>query len=186
MNRAAPASCPGPFAYQGGMMPYRWHEPGDGTARLQVWPHRSLPRRGFVWFIGATAALLALPLLALLGSPILWGMLPFVLGAVAAIWWALARSYRSGATQEVLVLTPDLVRLTRLDPGRPARHWQANPYWLRVNLRDDGPVEAYLTLRGGVGDEMREVELGAFLSPEERVVLAAALCAHLAGLRPRG
>ena len=73
-------------------MPYEWLPPRDGETRLHLWPYRSLPRRGFVWFIGGTAALLLLPLIAVLGSPVLWGLLPFLLGAVGAIWWALNRS----------------------------------------------------------------------------------------------
>jgi uncharacterized membrane protein len=51
---------------------------------------------------------------------------------------------------------------------------------VRVTLRDKGgPVEKYLTLRGSD----REVELGAFLSPEERETLHAELTRVLAGLR---
>ena len=57
-------------------MPYEWLPPsGDDIQRLHLWPYRSLPRRGMVWFIGGTAALIGLPLLVLIGSPILWGVL---------------------------------------------------------------------------------------------------------------
>ncbi len=146
-------------------MPYEWQGRADGRI-LRAWPYRSLPRRGFVWFIGVTAALSALPLLALLGNAVLWGLLPFVLMTLAGVWWAISRSYRSGTTLEVLELSPNRLRLTRHDPGRADRVWQANPYWIRAVLRP-GPVESYLVL---VGDHEsgREVELGAFLSPEER------------------
>ena len=54
-------------------MPYEWLPPDDNEYRLHAWPHRSLTQRGFVWFLGTTAALIALPLLAILGSPVLWG-----------------------------------------------------------------------------------------------------------------
>ena len=65
-------------------MPYEWvrriegaaersaapSSSGDETlAELHLWPYRSLPKRGYVWFIGATAAFLFLPLLELLGTP---------------------------------------------------------------------------------------------------------------------
>lgn len=167
-------------------MPYRWHDHAAAPERsgavlheLVLWPHRSLPRRGFVWFIGATAALLALPLLAVVGHAVLWGLLPFALAAVAGLWFAIGRSYRSGETREVLRLGREALDLTRSDPGRPDRRWRANPYWVRVALRADGPVEAYLTLSGGG----REVELGAFLSPEERRALEPELRRRLAGLR---
>ena len=67
----------------------------------------------------------------------------------------------------------------RSDPGRADRIWQANPYWVRVALRPNGPVEDYLVLTDG----RREVELGAFLSPEERVALKDDLERRLGALR---
>ena len=65
-------------------MPYEWQQE-DNRDGMRAWPHRSLPRRGFVWFIGVTAVLLSLPLIAVLGSAILWALLPFMLGAIGAI-----------------------------------------------------------------------------------------------------
>jgi uncharacterized membrane protein len=145
-------------------MPYHWtHD--DRTARLELWPYRSLPKKGFVLFIGATAGFLALPLFAVLGSTVLWALLPFLALAVGAIWWALAHSYRTGEVLERLAITPDSVTLTRHDPKRPNRDWSANPHWVRAELHPKGgPVPNYLTLKGGP----RLVELGAFLTPEER------------------
>jgi len=164
-------------------MPYEWTDTAPDTSgavshRLRLWPHRSLPPRGFAWFIATTAAFLALPALALVGTTILWGLLPFLLLTIWGIWAALRRSYRSGQVMEQLDLNRDLLSLDRHDPGRPSRHWQTNPYWVRVTLRP-GPVEDYLTLSDG----RREIELGAFLTPEERRSLARELQQRLAGLR---
>lgn len=149
-------------------MPYEWLPPsGDDSQRLHLWPYRSLPRRGMVWFIGGTAALIALPLLVLLGSPVLWGLLPFLLLTVWGIWTALNRSFKDGEILEDLRLGRDDISLTRHD-RKGAHHWQANPHWVRVTLhKTGGPVPDYLTLSGNG----REVELGAFLSPEERRAL---------------
>ena len=83
-------------------MPYEWTTPAPDENRLHLWPYRSLPRKGFVWFIGMTATLIALPLLVLVGSPVLWGLLPFLLLTIAGIWWALDRSYRDGEIIEDL------------------------------------------------------------------------------------
>ncbi|WP_236019393.1 DUF2244 domain-containing protein [Fuscibacter oryzae] len=164
-------------------MPYRWLPSENTPERLTIWPYRSLPRRGFVWFIGGTAALLAVPLLAVLGSPILWALLPFLLGTVAAIWLALEKSYRDAEITEVLTLTRDQVTLIRLGPKGKRQDWQANPHWVQVGLYPTGgPVPDYLTLRGNG----REVELGAFLTPEERKVLASELRQHLRATRSPG
>jgi uncharacterized membrane protein len=149
-------------------MPYQWL-PDEGEIRhLHLWPHRSLPRQGFVWFIGGTAALISLPLITMLGSPVLWGLLPFIALAVAGVWWALMRSYRDGQILEDVTLSPAVMRLTRHGPRATRREWEANPYWVQVTLHPTGgPVPNYLTLKGGP----REVEIGAFLSDEERCAL---------------
>lgn len=150
------------------------------AARLRLWPHRSLTAEGFVWFIGGTAALIALPLIAVLGTPVLWGLLPFLVLAVAGIWWALKRNLRDAALTEELTLWRDRIELVRREPGGRLRDWTADPHWVRVELHEaGGPVENYLTLRGGG----REVEIGAFLSPEERLELKDEISSALNAMR---
>jgi uncharacterized membrane protein len=170
-------------------MPYEWttgfEAPEESGAlpfarTLVVRPHRSLGDRGFALFITATACLLALPILALLGTPALWVILVFVLAALAAIWLALRRNQRDLALTETLTLSRDEARLTRRAPDGSEQVWMANPHWVRVILYPtEGPVPDYLTLKGGD----REVELGAFLTPEERRALAGELRTELARLR---
>ncbi len=164
-------------------MPYEWLPPsGDDTQRLHLWPYRSLPRRGMVWFIGTTSALIGLPLIGVFGSPVLWGLLPFLVATIAAIWWALERSFSDGAVLEDLSLSADLVTLTRHGPRGRRQDWQANPYWLRITLHPKGgPVPQYLTLKA----EGREVELGAFLTGAERVALQAQMLQKLQASRAR-
>lgn len=157
------------------------HARGDAPlAKLRIWPHRSLPVEGFVWFIAITAAAIALPMLAVLGSPVLWGILPFALSIIIALWAAFRRNYRDGALTEELALWSDRIELVQNDPYRGVRRWNAHPYWVRPVLHPSGgPVEHYLTLKGGG----REVQLGAFLSPEERIALYGELTQELARLR---
>jgi uncharacterized membrane protein len=147
-------------------MPYEWSSAPD--THLHLWPHGSLRPEGFVWFIGATAVLLAVPLLGLFGTPVMWALLPFLLAALAAIWFAIRRNQRDRAITEDLRITPDRVTLERRGPRGAHAAWEANPHWVQVTLHaTGGPVPNYLTLRGGG----REVELGAFLTEEERVAL---------------
>ncbi|WP_309668029.1 DUF2244 domain-containing protein [Tabrizicola sp.] len=160
-------------------MPYQFLPSQGPETRLRLWPHRSLTRQGFVWFIGATAALIALPLAGLIGNPALWVLLPFLILAVTAVWLALTRNDRDARIVEDLVLTPDLITLTRTS-AKGRQDWQANPYWVRLTLHETGgPVPNYLTLRGND----REVELGAFLSEEERITLRADLATALERVR---
>jgi len=164
MNTGAPVKSGAPF---------HAHIERGTSLRLTAWPYRSLKRRDFVRFMGATCMMLLLPLLALLGKSPLWVMLPFLLGTIALIWWFIERSYRDGTLTEVLEITPDQVTLIRRGPGGATQAWQSNPYWITVTLhKSAGPVPQYLTLRG-VGE--REVELGAFLTEEERVQLVEEL-----------
>lgn len=161
-------------------MPYEWLPTDGSERRLRLWPYRSLSARGFVWFVGGTALLISVPLFAVLGTLILWGLLPFLAAAIAGIWWALARSWRDGELTEVLTLTRDRIALVRRAPDGAEQRWEANPYWVAVRLYPTGSkVPHYLTLKG----EGREVELGAFLSEAERVALANELREALAALR---
>ena len=157
-------------------MPYEWLPSRPGEDHLHVWPHRSLNQRGFVWFVGITAMLIAVPIFAVLGSPVVWALMPFPLVAIWAIWFALRKNGRDRDIIEDLHLSAEAVRLTRHGPNGKRQDWQANPYWLRVTLHPTGgPVPNYLTLKG----EGREVELGAFLSEEERITLEVELLARL-------
>ncbi len=165
-RRSGIAAIPTYFAF----MPYEWTTPApDGTTHeLCLWPYRSLLQKDFVLFFGSTALIVGLPLIVLLGSPVLWGILPFFGLMLWGLWFALRHSYRSGSTLETLTLTKDTVKLTRQDPGKPAKMWETNIYWASVDFHlNDGPVEYYLTLGGGD----RTVEIGAFLSVEERKAL---------------
>lgn len=150
-------------------MPYHWSRPLPAPeaplAELRLWPHRSLSPHGFVAFFGITAVLVAVPLLTIVGSPVLWGVLPFVVATFAAMWWGLKRSWADAAVVEEFRLWQDRVTLSRHGPRTRHAEWEANPHWVKVTLHPKGgPVADYVTLQGAG----REVEIGAFLSDEER------------------
>ncbi len=143
--------------------------PDQPLTRIHAVPHQSMTPEGFVTFMGATLTLIALPLLTLLGSPVLWGVLPFFAVMIWGLWAAISRQKReaSGLT-ETLTLWSDRIELVRKEPRGREQRWDANPHWVSVHLHPGAtPVENYLTLRGGG----REVEFGAFLSPEDRKTL---------------
>lgn len=151
-------------------MPYEWtKDPNTSQAsRLKLWPYRSLPRKGFAAFILATFGLITVPLYPLLGTVVMWALLPFLLLAVAAIWWALEKSYRDADMTEELSIDPEQTHLVRTNPGGRRQEWECLSYWARADIHPTGgPVANYITLRGSD----REVEIGAFLSEDERKVL---------------
>ncbi len=160
-------------------MPYEWSttENAAGPARrLRLWPYRSLPRKGFAIFVLVTFALITLPLYPLLGTVLLWGLLPFLLLAVAGVWWALERSYRDARLSEELTIDRDEAHLLRVEANGQRREWACESYWARVQLHQTGgPVPDYVTLSG----KGREVEIGAFLSRDERRALYGELVTAL-------
>ena len=125
-------------------------------------------RRDFVVFIGATTLLVSLPLITVLGTNILWGLLPFFGLMIGGVWFALHVSYKRGEVLEELTLDEETAHLVRHNPKGDRQEWQANRYWVSVHLHPQGgPVENYITLRSGD----REVEIGAFLDATERLRL---------------
>ncbi|MEO0990136.1 MAG: DUF2244 domain-containing protein [Pseudomonadota bacterium] len=149
----------GSFSYAAGDPP-GWH--------LQLWPHQSLTPQGFVVFFGITIGLIAIPVVPMIGSPaLLFILLPFGL-TLTMLWYSLKRSWSDRRITEEVRLWSDRIVVRRRDPGGMERSWEANPYWVRVSLHvEDGPIPNYLTLSG----EGREIEVGAFLSEDERLEL---------------
>jgi uncharacterized membrane protein len=160
-------------------MPYTLIRDTPTHATLRLWPHNTLNPRGFVWAITLASGLLVLPLLGVLGTPVLWGLLPFEIAVVAGLWFALKRNWRDRAIVEEMDLGRGRVHLRRIE-ARRVQEWQADPHWTTLHLTPRrGPVPQYLTLTGGG----REVELGAFLTPDERIALHDELTALLRDLR---
>lgn len=158
-----------------------WPERTDPALyRVTLWPNRSLSRRGKHMVLAIMAVGLAIPLVPALGTPVFWGLLPFELGALGLLWLGFARNDADGRLTEELTLWRDEIRVERREPGGRVLRWQAIPYWVRLRLHEDARIEQYLTLKGGG----REIELGAFLSPEERVSLKDEIERALAGLKP--
>ncbi|GAA3854860.1 DUF2244 domain-containing protein [Celeribacter arenosi] len=175
-------------------MPYRWTpDPtlareshatpaGKPLCRLDLWPHRSLPSKGFsaaIWvmFVGGM-----IPLIPFIGTVAFWVLLAFIMVVLAALWTALRRSDRD-LLREALVITPQQIDLTHWSAKGAQFTWEANPYWVRLTLHRDAKIENYLTLKGSGDHNKREVELGAFLSPEERKKLHGELARILAQMR---
>lgn len=165
-NTAAGGEIPAVF---NGLDPFGRSDPPLFTVSL--WPHRSMTRRGFRWFLGLLAAGLSIPLVSVWGTPVALFLTPFLLAALAFAWVMIELNYRAGRLVEELRIWPDAIAVERREPRGRVLRWAANPYWVTVGLNDTPTIEKYLTLTGGG----RTIELGAFLTPEERVDLAGGL-----------
>ena len=135
---------------------------------IEVWPYNSLKPKGFVLFLGSTFVLISLPLFNVLGTTVFWGLLPFLLVAFMGVWFALRRSLNDRQILEQLTLSQEEITLTRQNPTGEHKRWVCSPYWAKLKIyKTEGPVTNYITLKGNG----REVELGSFLSDDERKTL---------------
>lgn len=164
-------------------MPHQWSPsptvPSD-TPALSLWPYRSLPRRGFAAMILMAFFLSLIPLYGVLGTTALWVILPFILIMVAALWLGLEKSYKSGEILEELHLEEDELILTHTPVKGAAQEWRCNAYWARAEMHvSGGKVPFYVTLSGNG----RRVEIGSFLSEDERKVLHGELKDYLKALQ---
>ncbi|MDE2790346.1 MAG: DUF2244 domain-containing protein [Paracoccaceae bacterium] len=137
---------------------------GRPAFQLTLWPNRSLSREGHAAVILLTALALSIPLMPFLGTATWWMLLPCPVLVLWLLCVLIERNFEDGKLTEELKIWPDLITVERIDPRRPIQRWSAQPFWTSIHLHPDGPVENYLTLRGNG----REIELGAFLCPEER------------------
>ena len=132
---------------------------------IELWPYNSLKPKGFVFFLGATFTLIALPLFNVLGTNVFWGLFPFLFLTLLGVWFALRKSLSDRQILEQLTLCEDELILIRQDPNGEQKEWVCSPYWAKLRMYDkEGPVANYITLRGNG----REVELGSFLGEDER------------------
>ena len=135
---------------------------------IEVWPYNSLKPKGFVLFLGSTFVLISLPLFNVLGTTVFWGLLPFLLVAFLGVWFALRQSLNDRQILEQLTLSREEIALIRQNPTGEHKRWVCSPYWAKLKIYEtEGPVANYITLTGNG----REVELGAFLSEDERKTL---------------
>lgn len=134
-------------------------------------------------FIWVTFVALMIPLFGLLGTAVLWGVLPFILVVFGAMWWGLQHSYKSAELCEVLTITATDTHLIRHNPRADDQTWDCNTYWVKPELHPHHkPVPFYLTLRGNA----RTVEIGAFLTPPERQRLFGEISDALGAIKSTG
>jgi uncharacterized membrane protein len=141
-------------------------------------PPRSLSDRGMRWLVGLACLGAAIPavLFTLLGA---WPVLPFLGIEVMLVLFLVALHRRwMRAAVEVVRLTEGRLHVATADGRGGRRVAEMEPYWTRVRLEEEGGSVRLLLVH-----RHRQVELGAFLGPEEKRDLAAALSAALTRYR---
>ncbi|WP_342640748.1 DUF2244 domain-containing protein [Rhodoligotrophos ferricapiens] len=141
-------------------------------------PHRSLSQRGFLilmLFFGGASVIAGTGFL-MIGA---WPIFGFFGLDVALLYWAFRRNYQDGNMHEQVDITDSALVVRKVFPRQPPKEWRFIPYWVRVELIENEALETcgplFLTSHG------RRLEIGSFLSPDERRDLAGALKAALRG-----
>jgi uncharacterized membrane protein len=151
---------------------------GDGsvfTATLR--PNRSLGPRGFALLIAIMAAISFVSGVAFAYHGA-WPVLGFFGLDVAVVYLAFRINYRSADASERVVLSETELVVERRRYGRVIGRWAFQPYWLKVDVEEDGRTPGVVLLSHG-----RSLAIGSFLSPDERTGFAAMLGDSLAALR---
>jgi len=145
-----------------------------------LWPHRSLPPRGF------RLLMLGLGLLSLVAGIIFvlagaWPICGFFGLDVALLYLAFRISYRSARQSETLRLAGDQFTVERIGIYGERRRWRFQPFWLRVTLEEKDEHTNRLVL----ASHGRSLVVGSFLGPAERRGVARALRDALGRWRAR-
>ncbi len=152
------------------------NEPVVFDARLT--PHRSLSLRGFACLMAVLCSLcLIVGLFFFLAGA--WPVVGFLGLDVLLLYLAFRVNYRHGRMYEELRLTRNQLTVQRVSHRGEKRQWRFQPYWLQVLIDEPVRHNSQLTLRS----HGRDLVIGSFLAPEERLTLAKALRGALVKLR---
>lgn len=141
-------------------------------------PHASLSPRAFMVMM-AVLATISFVLGGLSMALGIWPVFGFYGLDMLALYLAFRVSYRRARRYETVELTDDALTVERVDPRGRRERFALQPYWLRVEI-DDPPVPGSRLL---VASHGRAFEIGAFLTPGEKLDFARALKRELAKLR---
>ena len=75
-------------------------------------------------------------------------ILPFSLLSILLLFFVGNKNFNDALLIEKLKIYPKKIILERKEPNNDIKKWHSNPYWTKVNIYNNGPVESYLTLKG--------------------------------------
>ncbi len=137
-------------------------------------PHRSLSPTGFAVLMGAVATVgFVIGIAFMLAGA--WPVFGFCGVEILLFYIFFRLNYRQARSYETVRLTDAALTVRRVAPSGKVKTWRFQPNWLRVTI-DDPPAHNSQLMLGSHG---RSLVIGAFLTPEERLEVAAALKAAL-------
>ena len=136
--------------------------------RMRLVPNRSLDSYGTKVVFALIACGFLLPIIPFIGSPIGTTLTIFSGLTFYLFLTLLQKNFQQGNTFEEILILKNKIIVVHKEKNKEQKTWEGNPYWTRVHLDFNNPkLKNYLTLTG----KGRHIELGAFLSPDERAEL---------------
>jgi uncharacterized membrane protein len=127
-------------------------------------PHRSLSQAGYRIVIAILAIGTTIPGMIFFSMGA-WPVVGFLGLDILLIWWALSTSMRQGKQLEEVTLWADQLQLRQVSPNGKEQITRFNPFFVKLVLdRDMNERTTGLHLRTRDSD----IEIGAFLSPDEK------------------
>ena len=146
-----------------------WKDSEEPTfLRMRLFPNRSLDTHGTKVVAGIIAFGFLLPIIPFIGSPIGITLTIFSGLTFYLFLTLLQKNFQQGNTFEEILISKHKIIVVHKEKNKEQETWEGNPYWTRVNVDTHNPrLKNYLTLAG----KGRHIEVGAFLSPDERIEL---------------
>lgn len=141
-------------------------------------PHASLTPRGFFLLMAAVGVISFCAGVAFVIAGA-WPVFGFFAIDMVLVYLAFKLNYQDARRYETLQLTDTTLTVERVAPSGKRERWRFQPYWLQVEIEDHPAPDSALTLRS----HGRIVEIGSFLTADEKIDLANALRAELHKLR---
>ena len=146
-----------------------WSDNSDTTfLRVRLIPNRSLDAYGTKVVFIVIACGFLLPIIPFIGNPIGTTLTIFSGLTFYLFLTLLQKNFQQGNTFEEIFISKNKITVVHQEKNKERKTWEGNPYWTRVHLDfNNRKLKNYLTLAG----KGRHIELGAFLSPYERLEL---------------
>ena len=146
-----------------------WDSTSEPTfLKMRLVPNRSLGSYGTKVVFVVIACGFLFPIIPFIGSPIGTTLTIFSGLTFYLFLTLLQKNFQQGSTFEEILISKRKIKVVHQEKNKKQLTWECNPYWTKVHLDINNPrLKNYLTLAG----KGRRIELGAFLSPHERLEL---------------
>jgi uncharacterized membrane protein len=138
---------------------------------VTITPHRSLGRGGFIalMLVFGGISFVAGMVFLIAGA---WPVFGFFGLDVLLVYWAFRANYGAARIWEEVTVTPSELTVRRASHRGQIAQWTLNPLWTRLDAQthaEFGVERLFLVSHG------RKLPIAAFLGPDEKKELAAAL-----------